>query len=258
MKTVFDRIKFGKAPIRIIDGDRGKNYPKQNEYFDSGHCLFLNTSNVRTAGFNFSDCKFITAEKDAVLRKGRLQRNDIVITTRGTLGNVAYYNNDVPYDKIRINSGMVIIRPDLNSISARFLYHYLRSSLFKAQTHSFRSGSAQPQLPIRDLSNIFLMLPPLLTQKRIADILSAYDNLIENNRRRITLLEQSARELYREWFVRFRFPGHEKVKIVDGLPEGWRIRPLSDISAITMGQSPKSEFYNENRDPLCHRKVGQI
>ena len=92
-------------------------------------------------------------------------------------------------------------------------------------------------------------VPPLPTQRRIAGILSAYDDLIENNLRRIKILEEMAQSLYREWFVHFRFPGHESVKLVDSplgkIPEGWEVRKLCDTCRLTMGQSPKSEFYNE-------------
>lgn len=82
-------------------------------------------------------------------------------------------------------------------------------------------------------------------QRRIADILSAYDDLIENNLRRIALLEESARLLYREWFVRLRFPGHEHTRIVDGVPKGWERKRLHELAAITMGQSPESQYYND-------------
>jgi len=81
-------------------------------------------------------------------------------------------------------------------------------------------------------------------QGAIADVLSAYDDLIENNRRRIVLLEEAARMLYREWFVRFRFPGHEHVKIINGIPEGWKQLKLIDVAEVVMGQSPQSQFYN--------------
>jgi type I restriction enzyme, S subunit len=93
-------------------------------------------------------------------------------------------------------------------------------------------------------------VPDLPTQQRIAGILSAYDDLIENNRRRIGLLEQAARLLYREWFVHLRFPGHGTAKIVDGLPEGWTMKPLSELADMVMGQSPKSEFYNQAGEGL--------
>ena len=90
----------------IIDGDRGKNYPQQHEFFDSGYCLFLNTGNVTATGFSFQSNQFITQAKCDILRKGKLQRGDIVYTTRGTVGNAAFYNDCVPYEHIRINSGM--------------------------------------------------------------------------------------------------------------------------------------------------------
>lgn len=80
---------LGDGPLEIIDGDRGSNYPKQQDFAPIGHCLFLNAGNVTESGFNFSDCAFISSEKDAALRKGKLRRSDIVLTTRGTVGNVA-------------------------------------------------------------------------------------------------------------------------------------------------------------------------
>ena len=101
-----------------------------------------------------------------------------------------------------------------------------------------------------------ISLPPLPIQQRIAAILSAYDDLIENNLRRIELLEQSARELYKEWFVRFKFPGYENVKFVDGLPEGCERKKLGEVVNITMGQSPKSIYYNtENQGLPFHQGV---
>jgi len=238
-------INFGSAPFQIIDGDRGKNYPKQDEFSDDGYCLFLSAANVTKSGFDFSQCQFISEQKDNALRKGKLQRGDVVLTTRGTIGNSAYYSAAVPFDNMRINSGMVVLRCDYKELLPSYLYHFLRSTQFHGQVNSLRSGVAQPQLPIRDMRSIKIPLPKIDVQRDIASILSAYDDLIENNRRRIQLLEQSARLLYKEWFVHLRFPGHEHVKIKDGVPEGWEKKTLSNIADITMGQSPKSEFYNE-------------
>ncbi|MEK7103209.1 MAG: restriction endonuclease subunit S, partial [Patescibacteria group bacterium] len=102
-------IAFGdESYLQIIDGDRGKNYPSKHDFSTEGHCLFLNTSNVRKGEFNFSKMDFISKEKDTGLRKGKLMRGDVVLTTRGTLGNTAYYGPDISYNDIRINSGMVI------------------------------------------------------------------------------------------------------------------------------------------------------
>ncbi len=235
---------FQSAPFDIIDGDRGKNYPKRDEFFCSEHCLFLNASNVTQKGFDFSDCQFITKEKDIDLRKGKLQRGDVVLTTRGTLGNTAYYNNSVPYDHVRINSGMVIFRCNTEKILPSYLFHFLRSPSFFAQVNSLRSGAAQPQLPIRDIKSIKLPLPELPIQRRIVYILSTYDDLIENNLRRIKILETMAQDLYREWFVKFRFPGHESVRFVDSplgkSPEGWEVSTLGEhLIALESGKRPK-------------------
>ena len=109
-----------------------------------------------------------------------------------------------------------------------------------------RSGVAQPQLPIRDMKHIKIPLPKLSVQLSIASVLSAYDDLIENNRRRIRLLEQAARLLYKEWFVHLRFPGHEHVKIKDGVQEGWTSGIIGDLGKIVTGKTPskkKASYY---------------
>lgn len=227
----------------IIDGDRGNNYPKQNEFSPSGYCLFLNAGNVTANGFVFDDNSYITQEKDALLRKGRLSRGDIVYTTRGTIGNVAYYSNTIPYEHLRINSGMVILRVNVVEANAAFLYQYLKSAKVREYFLSFKTGSAQPQLPIKNFSAIEIDLPDLPTQRRIASILSAYDDLIENNRRQIKLLEEAAQRLYREWFVELRFPGHEGVKVVDGVPEGWMKGTVDNIVKLLSGYPFKSSEY---------------
>ena len=227
----------------IIDGDRGKNYPKQDEFYPQGYCLFLNTGNVTKEGLTFEENQFITKEKDEALRKGKLKRGDIVYTTRGTVGNAGYYNSNVPYENVRINSGMVILRANGEIVDARFLYQILKSEYYRPYFKQYCTGSAQPQLPIKNFSQIYLNVPDIITQHRIADILSAYDDLIENNQKQIKLLEEAARRLYKEWFVDLRFPGHENTKIVDGVPEGWSKSTVSEVSAVLRrGISPK---YNE-------------
>ena len=116
----FNEITFSDY-AEIIDGDRGKNYPKAEEFSDEGYCLFLSAKNVTKDGFLFEQMQFISEEKDNLLRKGKLCRGDIVITTRGTIGNIAFYDDDIPYDNVRINSGMVIIRQKEVSFNQIFL-----------------------------------------------------------------------------------------------------------------------------------------
>ena len=117
---------------------------------------------------------------------------------------------------------------------------YLFDAALKMRFQSFTQGAAQDNLSQAKLLSIKFPVPELLVQTEIADILSAYDDLIENNRRRIALLEEAARLLYREWFVHFRFPGHEHVKIIDGLPEGWeRVRMEQVLIALESGGRPR-------------------
>lgn len=145
--------------VQIIDGDRGTNYPSIEEMFDNDFCLFLNAGNVTKSGFDFSDTKFITKEKDGRLRKGKLNRNDIVLTSRGTVGNVAYYSEDITYNHIRVNSGMVIMRAIKLMEATIFVYSMLRNSDVKKSIENYLSGSAQPQLPIKDLIKIPIIIP---------------------------------------------------------------------------------------------------
>jgi len=235
-------------PIDIIDGDRGKNYPKKNEFEKQGFCLFLNTKNVSGEHFDLSECDFISEERDQLLRKGKLQRGDIVLTTRGTVGNVAYYHKSIPCERIRINSGMVIVRNSGKRFDTNYLYQILKSSLAKEQYLSFATGSAQPQLPIRDINKIRLAMPPILEQRAIAKILSDLDSKIDLNQQMSRALEAIGQALFKEWFIDFEFPGYEKSKFVNDLPEGWYQGKLIDVCDIIMGQSPPGETYNESEN----------
>jgi type I restriction enzyme, S subunit len=164
----------------IIDGDRGRNYPKSEDFSDSGHCLFLNAGNVTKEGFRFTNCAFITREKDERLSKGHLKRDDIVLTTRGTVGNLAYFDAAVPFEHIRINSGMVILRNESPVLNTTFLYILLKSHLVQSQIERLSFGSAQPQLTVKGISKFAIIIPGLLEQQAIAEALSDADALIES------------------------------------------------------------------------------
>ena len=239
-------VELGDAPLEIIDGDRGKNYPKQNEFSDSGHCLFLSATNVTRGGFEFSDCQFISEKKDEMLRKGKLRREAVVLTTRGTLGNVAHFHVSVPYEHMRINSGMIILRCNQRKILPAYLYRFLRSTSFRRQVNAMKSGVAQPQLPVRDIKRIKIRLPSLSKQHNVSSVLSTYDDLIENNRRRMRLLEQAARLLYREWFVHLRYPGHEHTTVIDGVPAGWERKNLRTVAEIKGGKQYQGKGFNSS------------
>ena len=211
------KILFENSNIEFIDGDRGKNYPKQEDFSDKGHCMFLSAKNVTSCGFNFDNKVFISSEKDNQLKAGKLKRNDIVITTRGTIGNVAIYDDKVPYNDVRINSGMLILRADSNKLDTKFLYYYLSSKEFKEQVNSLISGSAVPQLPIRDIKKLTLPNITKKQQEKIANIISSFEDRIELNTQINQTLEQIAQALFKSWFVDFD-PVRAKVQALsDGL-----------------------------------------
>ena len=256
--------RFDDAPLQIIDGDRGSNYPNQSEFATAGHCLFLNAGNVTTSGFRFSDCAFITAEKDASLRKGKLVRNDVVLTTRGTVGNAAYFDDSIPFDHIRINSGMVILRAQTPDLQPRYLYLFVRSALFHSQVSALRTGSAQPQLPIRDINRVEIPIPPPGEQRAIAHILGTLDDKIELNRPMNETLEAMARALFKSWFVDFDpvrakaegrdtglprhladlFPDSFEDSELGEIPRGWRVGTLGEVA-----EHPRRGVSPEEIDP---------
>lgn len=181
-------ITFGEI-AEFIDGDRGKNYPTFDEFTSSGYCLFLNASNVTADGFNFDTCMFVTKEKDEAMNKGHLSRNDIVLTSRGTLGNVALYDEHIRFENVRINSGMLIIRPKLKHVSHYLIYALLRSGYMKAAIEKYRSGSAQPQLPIKDLQKISFNIP------QTTDNLNDLDRQFKSIEKQIALNNQEIESL---------------------------------------------------------------
>jgi type I restriction enzyme, S subunit len=173
---------------------------------------------------------------------------DIVIASSGnTYGKIGRISaKDLP---VMMNTSVIRLRSaDKRRLDHDFLHAFLRSDLFRNQMESFVIGSAQPNFGPSHLKQMMMPLPPLPVQHRISDILSAYDELIENNQRRIKILEAMARSLYREWFILFRFPGHDKVKMVPSLlgpiPQGWEIGLLGDLVQFKSGSAFKSGTFS--------------
>lgn len=194
-------------PIKpIIDGDRGTNYPKKYDFYDEGYCLFLNTKNVRPDGFNFDTKMFISEEKDKLLRKGKLKRRDVILTTRGTIGNIAIYDESVEFEHIRINSGMLIFRPNENIIKSEYLFEILRSSIMKSQIKKFTSGAAQPQLPINTLINFTLPVPKNIEEQSriVSNLRELYTEIqrLENiYRQKIAALKELKQSILQKAFT---------------------------------------------------------
>ena len=163
---------------------------------------------------------------------------DLLLTSVGTLG--------VPYvvragERFYFKDGNLTWFRNFKNLDSQFLYYWLTSPEGKSELKKCTIGSSQSAFTIVLLKGMEIELPPLPTQRRVAGILSAYDGLIENNMRRIKILEEMAQTIYREWFVHFRFPGHEKVKMVNSplgkIPEGWEVVELGDVTDIQWGDT---------------------
>ena len=185
------------------------------------------------------------------LSKYQLKENDIVIARTGaTTGYAKRIRTD---HKAVFASYLVRIRVNPN-YDSQYVGFVIESDEYKRFIQLNLGGAAQPQANAQVLTSFPIPLPSLPAQRKIAAILSVYDDLIENNTRRIKILEDMAQTLYQEWFVHFRFLGHENVPTVESplgpIPEGWKVRSLGEMCDVLMGQSPKSEFYNQTGEGL--------
>ena len=198
---------------------------------------YLANINVRWGEIDLENLREMRFEHDEMDRYG-VKYGDIVMCEGGEPGRCAIWKDTVP--GMMIQKALHRIRPH-DFLDHRFLYY---SFLHKGRTGRFAplfTGATIKHLPREKLAKVEIAFPGLDLQRRISDILSAYDDLIENNRRRMALLEDAARQLYREWFVRLRFPGHEHTRIANGVPEGWEGKSLGDLCReVRESVSPES------------------
>lgn len=194
----------------------------------------IRTTNVKKGWVHLWEVKYVTKETfDRWTRRQLPRKGDVILTREAPLGEVGMLRGD---DQVFLGQRLVSYRANPAKLDNRFLLYAFQGRDVQAQVKGLGSGATVEHMRVPDCEKLTLSLPPLSEQRRIASILSAYDDLIENSTRRIAILEEMARRIYEEWFVRFRFPGHEQVKMVESelglIPEGWRVVPLGDVSAI--------------------------
>jgi len=229
-------VKTGRTPPTVVASNFGDEY------------LFITPSDMDGRKKIYDTERKVSSLGASVLASCQLPANSICVSCIGWQMGKVVMTTQTCFTNQQINT---IIPND--KILPDFLYYSLSTRREEFKT----LGSVGTRTPILKKSlfeNLGIYLPPLPIQRKIAAILSTYDRLIENNTRRIEILEEMARSLYREWFVKFRFPGHEQVQMVDSelgpIPKGWEVKQLSEVCEIIMGLSPKSEFYNENAEGL--------
>lgn len=171
----------------LIDGDRSSNYPKESELVNEG-IVFLNTSNIKENKLELSNCNFITKRKFDSLKKGKIQRNDLIITMRGSIGNIAVF--DSIYDEGFINAQMCIIRSKDKNYNEQYIYHQLVGNKVQNILSIVSSGSAQPQLTVKELKSLKIIMPNLEEQKCIVEILKNQNGLIEQEEKYLEKLKK--------------------------------------------------------------------
>lgn len=199
--------------------------------------IFLGIKNIRPDGhLDFSDIRHVSPEEyPRWTKRVTPTHGDVVFTYEATLHRYAL----IPEGFVGcLGRRTALVRPDPSRVDSRFLYYQFRSPQWWAKMEQEKLvGATVDRIPVGKFPDFEILVPDLPVQRRIADILSAYDDLIENNNRRMALLEESIHLLYREWFVYLRFPGHERVEVVDGVPEGWERLTLKEVLTLNYGKS---------------------
>ncbi len=203
----------------------------------------IRTSNVKGGWVELDDVKFVEADVFAKWnRRATPKQGDVVLTREAPLGEVGLIRTR---DRVFLGQRLVLYRADPEKLDNRFLLAAFQSDYVQGQIKSLGSGATVEHMRVPDAEKLTIKLPPLTIQQRIGEILSAYDDLIENNTRRIKILEQVAQMLYREWFVNYRFPGHEKVGMMESelgqIPQGWSLRKLGEVLSLEYGKALKAE-----------------
>jgi len=190
-------------------------------------------------GIDRSDIKYIDEEAFEKTKRYTISSSDVYISIAGTIGRVGIVPDDLSGANLTENAAKITnISEDIDH---RYLMYYLRGTVGQGEIANRTGGTSQPKLALYRIADIDFPCPPIAIQTKTAEVLSAYDDLIENNRRRIQLLEQAARLLYKEWFVHLRFPDHEHTQIIDGVPEGWEKKPLGAIAPLKYGKALKND-----------------
>ncbi len=227
----------------------GLNYSKENEGEGLKVISVRNFGDLRVPNYDELD----EINPDGVNTKdSRLEAGDIIFVrsngNKDLIGRSMYIEETMP--DVSYSGFCIRFRNHSPEVRSKFLAYYFRSPLFRRTLSNLGGGTNINNLNQTVLKNFEISVPHPAEQEKILATISSYDDLIENNRRRIALLEEAARLLYREWFVHFRFPGHEHVKIMDGVPEGWRRKPFAELAEFLNGFAFKPRHLGEHGLPI--------
>ena len=228
----WEKVRLEDCCYSISDGDH-QPPPKAQQGIP-----FVTISNINSMNqLDFSDTMFVPKEYYQFLdEKRKVRKGDVLYSVVGSFGIPVLIKEERPFVFQR---HIAILRPKKDIVDSGFLFYTMLNRDFYAKADAAAIGAAQRTVSLGSLRNIKIDVPSLESQKHIADILSAYDDLIENNQKQIKLLEEAVQRLYKEWFVDLHFPGHENTKIVDGVPEGWHWGLLQELINVNYGKDHK-------------------
>ena len=233
------KYKLSECCLSISDGD---HLPPPK--VDAG-IPFITISDIDSSNrLNLDVKQFVPEEYYNNLKDIRkAQRNDILYSVVGSFGIPVIIKGN---DKFAFQRHIAILRPDPTKVIPDYLFYIMKTYNFYMQADSVAIGAAQRTISLTALRNMTVELPSMDVQKKIATTLSRYDSLIDNYQRQIKLLEEAAQRLYKEWFVKLRFPGHENTKIVDGVPEEWEKKSIDSIYSIKYGKNLSTKLINKS------------
>lgn len=248
LKQLTEKITKGTTPSNI-----GESFTEEGiMYFRSeliGKSKYIDKSD---------GLLFISNETHEKLKRSQIQKNDLLFSMAGIyLGKISLVGDeDFPANT---NQAVAIIRFNSKEIDLEYVYYYMTQRWYNIYINSLTAQAAQPNINLEQIGNLKLNLPPLPTQQKIASILSAYDKLIQNYKKQIEALQTVASELYKEWFIRFRFPGWQNAKFENGIPEGWKVERIGTLYDSTSGGTPSrehEEYFQKGTYPWI--KTGEL
>lgn len=242
MKTDWKKVKLGEITSNIQTGPFGSQL-HMSDYSDEGTPVVMPKDIING---KISESSIARVSENHVKRLNRyvVFTGNILYARRGDVGKCAYVSEKE--NGWLCGTGCLNVESNLDVVDSKFLFFQLQTPETVGWIQKNAVGATMLNLNTEILSRVPISLPPLETQQKIASILSAYDDLIENNRKQIKLLEEAAQRLYKEWFVDLRFPGYENVAIVDGVPEGWSYERIDSFVELQNGFAFKSDSFDNN------------
>lgn len=224
-------VSIASIATAVAGGPFGSSLGRK-DYVDDGVPVIRGAQLSSDARFRLNDFVFVTEDKADRHRGNLAYRDDVIVTQRGTLGQVGIVPSDCPYSRLLLSQSQMKVTVNPSASDPHFLYYALSEPGTRQRLIEHAMTAGVPHINLATLREFTLKVPPLKTQQVCASILGAIDDLIENNQRRIALLEQMAQAIYREWFVHFRYPGHENDDLVDSpiglIPSTWSVTTVGE------------------------------